>query len=204
MLAEKQNNLISVEEYLEGELIAETKRELIDGYVYAMVGTSGNHQRISINILAEFKSHLKNSPCEPFGSDMKVKVGSNFFYPDVIVDCHFDESEPYFTDTPIIIVEVLSKTTRRKDRTTKLSNYLTIPSLQEYVMIEQDCVDVEVLKRKEGWFSRHYYLGDEVTFESIALTTSVEAIYGRVHNQDMLEFLAGKSLSKDAEANRRD
>lgn len=194
MLVEKQNNPISVDEYLAGELVAETKHELIDGYVYAMVGTSGNHQRISINILSEFKNYLKSSPCEPFGSDMKVKVGENFFYPDVIVDCHFDESEPYFTDTPVIIVEVLSKTTRRRDRTTKLSNYLTIPSLQEYVMIEQDFVDVEVLKRKDDWFSKHYYLGDEVVFESIDLTTSVEVIYERVHNEDMLEFLAAKDM----------
>lgn len=202
ILAEKQNNLISVDEYLAGEVMAETKRELIDGYVYAMVGTSGNHDRISGNIYSEFRSHLKNQPCEPFGSDMKVKVGSNFFYPDVIVDCHFDESEPYFTETPVIIVEVLSKTTRRKDRTTKLSNYLTIPSLQEYVMVEQDYVDVEVLGRKEGWFSKHYYMGDEVTFESIGLTTSVEAIYDRVHNEDVLAFLAASLHSKDAEADQ--
>lgn len=204
MLAEKQHHLISVEEYLEGELIAETKHELIEGYVYAMVGTSGNHQRISINMLAEFRSYLKNQPCEPFGSDMKVKVGSNFFYPDVIVDCHFDESEPYFTETPVIIVEVLSKTTRRKDRTTKLSNYLKIPSLQEYVMIEQDWVDVEVLRRKDGWFSRHYYLGDELTFEAIGLTTSVATIYDRVHNEDMQEFLAAKSKDAETPAPQRD
>ena len=193
MLAEKRNSLISVDEYLAGELVAETKHELIEGCVYAMVGTSGNHDRLSGTIYTEFRNHLKNSPCEPFGSDMKIKVGSNFFYPDVIVDCHFDESEPYFTDTPIIIVEVLSKSTRRKDRTTKLSNYITIPSLQEYVMIEQDCVDVEVLSRKEGWFPKHYYLGDDVSFESIDLRLSVEAIYQRVHNEDMLEYLVAKS-----------
>jgi len=100
----------------------------------------------------------------------------------VIVDCHFDESESYFTETSIIIVEVLPKTTRKKDRTINLSNYITIPSLQEYVRIEQDCVDVEVLRRKDGWFSRHFNLGDEIAFESIGLTTTVEAIYDRVHN----------------------
>jgi Uma2 family endonuclease len=189
----ENRNPISVKEYLASELNAETKHELIDGHVYAMVGTNRNHQRIAINILTEFKNHLKNQPCEPLGSDMKVKVGSNFFYPDVIVDSDFDESEPYFTDTPVIIVEVLSKSTRRKDRLTKLSNYITIPSLQEYVMIEQDCVDIDVLRQKDGWFSKHYYLGDDVNFASIDLTTTVESIYERVHNEDMLEFLAGKA-----------
>ena len=199
MLAEKQNHLINVEEYLAEELVADTKHELIDGYVYAMVGTSGNHQRIAINILAEFRNHLKSQPCEPFGSDMKVKVANNFFYPDAIIDCHFDESEPYFTEAPLIIVEVLSKTTRRRDRTTKLNQYLTLPSLQEYVMIEQDYVDVEVLRRKENWFARHYFLGDEVTLDSIDLTLSVETIYDRVQNDDMLEFLAAKHLGSDTE-----
>lgn len=193
VIAKKLDYLISVEDYLDGELIAETKHELIDGAVYAMVGTSGNHQRIAINVLAEFRSHLKNLPCEPFGSDMKVRVDSNFFYPDAIVDCHFDESQPYYTETPIIIVEVLSKTTRRNDKTVKLANYLKLPTLQEYVMIEQDYVEVEVLRRSEGWVSKHYYLGDDVTFEAIDLTLPVEVIYQRVHNEDMLAFLAAKS-----------
>ncbi|WP_404357346.1 Uma2 family endonuclease [Methylotuvimicrobium sp. KM1] len=193
MIAKKPDYVISVEDYLEGELIAETKHELIDGAVYAMVGTSGNHDRIAGNVYSELRSHLKNLPCEPFGSDMKVRVDSNFFYPDVIVDCHFDESEPYYTETPIIIVEVLSKTTRRNDKTVKLANYLSIPTLQEYVMIEQDYVDVEVLRRSEGWVSKHYYLGDDVTFEAIDLTLPVEVIYQRVHNEEMLAFLAAKS-----------
>ena len=86
-------NLISVDDYLEGELNSEVKHELINGDVYAMAGASGNHERICGNMYAEFRNHLKNSTCEPFGSDMKVKVDSNFFYPDVIVDCDFDESE---------------------------------------------------------------------------------------------------------------
>ncbi len=193
IIAKKLDYLISVEDYLDGELIAETKHELIDGAVYAMVGTSGNHDRIAGNVYSEFRSHLKNLPCEPFGSDVKVRVDSNFFYPDVIVDCHFDESQPYYTETPIIIVEVLSKTTRRNDKTVKLANYLKLPTLQEYVMIEQDYVEVEVLRRSEGWVSKHYYLGDDVTFEAIDLTLPVEVIYQRVHNEDMLAFLAAKS-----------
>lgn len=193
IIAKKLDYLISVEDYLDGELIAETKHELIDGAVYAMVGTSGNHDRIAGNVYSEFRSHLKNLPCEPFGSDVKVRVGSNFFYPDAIVDCHFDESQPYYTETPIIIVEVLSKTTRRNDKTVKLANYLKLPTLQEYVMIEQDYVEVEVLRRSEGWVSKHYYLGDDVTFEAIDLTLPVEVIYQRVHNEDMLAFLAAKS-----------
>jgi Uma2 family endonuclease len=192
MSATAKNISICTDEYLRGELESDVKHELIEGSVYAMAGASANHERISGNVYAEFRSHLKNLPCEPFGSDMKVKVGSNFFYPDVIVDCNFDESEPYHTESPVIIVEVLSKSTRRTDETTKRINYLNIPSLQEYVLIEQNIVDVEVVRRAEGWQSKHYFLGDEVTLEAIDLTLSVEEIYLRVHNEDVIEFLNQK------------
>jgi Uma2 family endonuclease len=193
MLAIKTTDLISVENYLTGELTSDIKHELIDGCVYAMAGASANHERISVNVLRKFGNHLENMPCEPFGSDMKLRINSNFFYPDVMVDCRFDNSEPYFTQTPIIIVEVLSKSTRKKDTTLKFMSYINIPSLQEYVLIEQDFVDVQVFRRSEGWLARHYFLGDEVTFKSIGLTLPVEDIYHRVQNDDMVEFLANKA-----------
>jgi Uma2 family endonuclease len=193
MLAIKPTDLISVEDYLTGELSSDIKHELIDGCVYAMAGASANHERISGNIYRKFGNHLENKPCEPFGSDMKLRINSNFFYPDVMVDCRFDNSEPYFTQTPIIIVEVLSKSTRKKDTTLKLLSYINISSLKEYVLIEQDFVDIQVFRRSEGWIPSHYFLGDEVTFESIGLTLSVEDIYHRVQNDDMVEFLANKT-----------
>lgn len=183
------DNTISVEEYLKSEANREIKHELIDGQIYAMAGASANHDRISGTLYAEFKHHLKNSPCEPFGSDMKVKVGSKFFYPDVIVDCQFDESQPYYTKSPIIIVEVLSKSTRRIDETTKRFSYMNIPNLEEYILIEQDIVDIEVIRRSENWLSQHYFLGDKVHFKSIDLTLTVEEIYHRVQNEEMLEFM---------------
>jgi Uma2 family endonuclease len=193
MLAIKPTDLISVEDYLTGELNSDIKHELIDGYVYAMAGASANHERISVNVLRKFGNHLENQLCEPFGSDMKLRINSNFFYPDVMVDCHFDNSEPYFTQTPIIIVEVLSKSTRKTDTTLKLLSYINIPSLKEYVLIEQDFVNIQVFRRSEGWLARHHFLGDEVTFESIGLTLFVEDIYHRVQNDDMVEFLANKT-----------
>ena len=195
MLAKKQNELISVEEYLKWELNSPTKHELIEGVIYAMAGASANHDRISGNIYRKFGSHLDNTPCEPFGSDMKLKINTNFFYPDVMVDCHFDNATPYFTETPIIIVEVLSRSTRKTDETLKLMSYINIPSLKEYVLIEQDIADIQVLRRSEGWIPKHYFLGDDIRFESIDLILSVEDIYYRVQNEDVTEFLNNKMVS---------
>lgn len=90
-----------------------------------------------------------------------------------------------FTELPVILVEALSRSTRRVDETTKRVAYLQIPSLQKYVLIEQDFVDVEVVRRRDGWQSKHYFMGDEITFESIELTLTVEEIYDRVKNTDM-------------------
>jgi len=183
-----QSPFITEEDYLKGELTSEIKHEYIDGYIYAMSGASKNHDRISLNLLIKFGNHLEKSPCEPFTSDMKVKAGTKYFYPDVTVVCQDDLTSDYFTQSPTIIVEVLSKSTRRRDETLKRMAYQTIPSLKEYVLIEQDFVDVEVCRRSEGWVSNHYFMGDEVTFEYIALTVSVEEIYARVENEDVRTY----------------
>ena len=185
----QESEWISEEAYLQGELLSEIKHEYIDGAVYAMAGASKNHQRITGNVSREFGNQLKNTPCEPFASDIKVKVGSKFFYPDVMVVCKDDSGNDYYTENPVIIVEVLSKSTRRMDETAKKFAYQTLPTLKEYVLIEQDFVDVEVCRRSESWMSRHYFMGDSVTFESLELTLSVSDIYQRVDNEDVTSFI---------------
>ena len=185
-------SIISEEDYLEGEKTSDIKYEYIDGYVYAMAGASVNHNRIAMNVSVAFANHLKNKPCQPYASDIKVKIGSKYFYPDVLVDCSQLTGDSYYTEQPTILVEVLSKSTRRTDETIKRMAYMQIPSLQEYVLIEQDIVDVEVIRRATGWLSEHYFLGDELTLSSINLTLSVEDIYDRVQNGDVSEWLENK------------
>ena len=185
----KKPAMISKEEYLAGEHISEVKHELIDGQVYAMSGGTRNHDRITKNIARKFGNHLEDSSCEVFGQDMMVEAGANMYYPDVFVDCHVDESQPYFATSPVIIVEVLSKTTHQTDRTIKRLSYINMPTVLEYVLIEQDFVEVQVMRKSDDWKSTYYVLGDKVQFKSIGLTLSVEEIYLRVHNDNMMAFL---------------
>ncbi|MDD2725118.1 MAG: Uma2 family endonuclease [Methylovulum sp.] len=180
---------MSEDEYLEGELISETKHEYIDGEVFAMAGASRNHERIAGNIYRHLGNHLQGKPCEPFSSDLKVKVGSKFFYPDAMVVCDEPNPHSYYSQSPTLIVEVLSKSSRRMDETTKRLAYQSIPSLQEYVLIEQDFVDVEVCRLSQGWVSEHYFWGDSVCFESVGLTLTVAEIYDRVDNEEVLGLL---------------
>jgi Uma2 family endonuclease len=185
---------MSEEDYLSSELERDIKHEYIDGYIYAMAGTSKNHQRITLNISTKLGNFLAGKTCEPFASDVKIKVGSKFFYPDVMVVCK-DNDHAYYTESPVIIVEVLSKSTRKTDETIKKIAYQSIPTLKEYVLIEQDFVDVEVCRRREYWASSHYFLGDSVFFEAVDFSMTVEDIYARVDNEDVHAFFANTGIS---------
>ncbi|WP_036277675.1 Uma2 family endonuclease [Methylomonas sp. 11b] len=183
---------ISLEEYLQGELESEVKHQLIDGEAYAMAGASENHNLLSGNIFSELKSNLKGTPCRTFISDMKLRVADDFFYPDVMVVCSDDNADPYYKTAPTIIIEVLSKTTRKFDQTLKRLRCQNIPSLQEYVLIEQDKGEIQLFSRAHNWQSFYYYLGDQISFASLGISIAVEDIYERVDNEDVLSFLEQK------------
>jgi Uma2 family endonuclease len=106
----------------------------------------------------------------------------------VVVCCNQD-GESDFTESPRIIVEVLSNSTRKFDKDLKRKIYQSIPTLEEYVLIEQDHVEIEIGRKSEDWHSSYYFLGDDVTFESIGLTLPVLEVYARVENQELRDFL---------------
>jgi len=201
-LAKKADTQISEDEYLQGEIMSEIKHEYIAGNVYAMAVASATHNLISGNVFRELSINLKqkNSPCDIFSSDMKVKVSRNstsFFYPDVMIVCDTNNEDEYYQNFPVIIVEVLSKSTRKNDKKLKKLAYFNIPTLSEYVIIEQDYCEVEVFRKNQHWQSDNYFLGDEITFESIDTTISVEDIYYHVKNEDMLNFLEERRKSME-------
>ncbi len=203
-LARKIDHMISEEDYLEGEIVSDIKYEYIDGEVYAMAGASEKHNLISGNFFYEISSKLRknNSSCKTFTSDMKVKATSsnnNYFYPDTMVVCNDNSHDTDYTkNSPLIIVEVLSKSTRKIDTTIKMINYLNIPSLEEYVIIEQSICEVQVFRKSDNWKSTFYFLGDKISFESIDVTISVEDIYYQVDNEELIDFIDQKQNKKKA------
>ena len=181
---------VSEQDYLDAEKVSDTKHEYFDGEIFAMSGAKANHQRITGNVFAELRNHLKGTPCEAFSSDMKVRAdnGNKYFYPDVVVSCN-QEGESDFTESPRLIVEVLSDSTRKFDQNLKRLVYQTIPTLEEYVLIEQDRVEIVVFRKSDQWRPTYYYIDDDITFTSIDLTLSVLELYQRVDNQGMRDFL---------------
>jgi len=192
------SSLITEEEYLKGELIAEIKHQFIDGEIYVMAGASADHNRISVSFASEFQLQLKGSACEPFIADMKVKADNNFFYPDVMVTCDEHENDTqYVKHAPKLIVEVLSRSTRIFDHSIKQEKYLNISSLEYYVLVEQDFCEVQVLSRAAGFIPKYYYLGDDIPFPLINVTIKVNDIYDRVDNEDKQKYLESLLAEKE-------
>ncbi len=174
----------SPEDYLVIERDSRVRHEYRCGLVYAMTGGSTNHSRISVNLLTEINLHLRDSNCQFFGSDVKVNCADRFFYyPDAFVTCDpRDRGDLYVMRYPKLIVEVLSLSTEKFDRNEKFADYQLLDSLEEYVLISQERIEVECRRRVgEGqnsqWETEVYREGDRIILQSIGLEIAIEQLY---------------------------
>lgn len=174
-------SLLSEVDYLQGELHSDARHEYLQGYVYAMVGTSKRHNLVAFALGAMLRAHVKTLPCNVYMSNVKVKINDIFFYPDLLVSCSDKSPSPYYETDPVIVVEVLSPSTETKDRFDKRLVYQRIESLREYVLVEQDKMQIDVYRRiDDGWMLESYAIGDTVAFESIGFTIPIEEVYADV------------------------
>lgn len=161
MTAAKKLNLISIPDYLAGEMISEVKHEYLGGMVYAMAGARNLHGTIATNTVISLGSRLRGRRCRPFASDTKIRIRLpdqvRFYYPDTSVICRPNPPTDRFQDEPAVIVEVLFRGTRRIDEGEKKDAYLTIPSLGVYLLIEQDRPAVVAYRRTAQGFVREDY-----------------------------------------------
>lgn len=174
---------LSVEEYLEGELLSEIRHEYVDGEVFAMSGTSKNHNRIALNTAFHLRSVTRGTGCGVYMSDMKVRIeaGNRFYYPDVVVSCAPSDGEAYFERNPCLLAEVLSPSTEATDRREKWLAYRDLPSLRYYLLISAQEPRAEAYCRQPsgGWV--HLTLAEDeplaIDFEGLRLTLSLQDIY---------------------------
>jgi Uma2 family endonuclease len=163
MSAAKKLNLVSVEDYLAGELVSPIKHEYLGGVVYAMAGARNAHNLIASNTLGALHGRLRGRRCRTFNSDTKIRVRLptqvRFYYPEVSVICRPNPANDSFQDEPAVLFEVLSRKTRRIDEGEKKDAYLAIPSLSLYVLIEQEMPAVVAFRRTDRAFVREVYEG---------------------------------------------
>jgi Uma2 family endonuclease len=165
MTAGPKLDLISIDDYLAGELVSPIKHEYLGGFVYAMAGARNVHNIIAVNIVTSFRVRLRGNKCRPYNSDTKIRVQLpwqvRFYYPDASVVCQPNPQDDSYQDAPVVLIEVLSRSTRRIDEGEKKDAYFTIPSLQTYLLVEQELPAVVAYRRTEQGFVRVLYTGLE-------------------------------------------
>jgi len=170
------------EEYLDWEEEQQIKHEYLGGQVYAMSGGTVNHGRIAANFIIIFGNHLRGSGCRVQTSDVKVEIPKfrEYVYPDVSVTC--DERDKTATKSishPCLIVEVLSPSTEGYDRGGKFKLYQRSESLQDYVLVNAEKMEVDLYRKNEQgkWEIINYELENLVELQSVNLTFAIEQIY---------------------------
>jgi Uma2 family endonuclease len=129
---------MTMTEFLAWEERQDAKYEF-DGYEpVAMVGVTWAHSTIQRNILVALGNRLRGKPCQPHGPELKVQAADSIRYPDVFVVCTPKANNEKVVTDPVVIFEILSPGTERQDRITKNEEYRMTPSVQRYVMLEQD------------------------------------------------------------------
>ena len=178
---------ITPEEYLARDRAAEFRSEYFDGRMYAMSGGTRSHASIASNVLRELGEALKGTGCEALGSDVRLRIPASglYTYPDVVVSCGeslIDGEDDLFSN-PIVIVEVLLKSTEAYDRGFKFAQYRMIELLQEYVLISQTEPLVEIFRRQpDGEFklSECAAMDRDCHFASIGCRVPMTEIYRNV------------------------
>ncbi len=139
---------IDPSEYLDAERKALDKHEYYKGEIFAMSGASLAHNVIASNVFISAGQKLKGKNCRPFGSDLRVHIPKNslYTYPDISIVCGDVETTDDHFDTatnPLVIIEILSSSTRDYDKGGKFTLYRDIDSLQEYLLIDSEKIMVE-------------------------------------------------------------
>lgn len=180
----KSDEIISVEDYLSGELIAETKHEYLGGVVHALAGGKVGHNRATVNILRSFGSSLDGKPCEPFNSDMKVRIElpeqTRFYYPDVMVVCDSLDDDESYQDKPVVVVEIPSDSTRRVDMGEKREAYRAISTLRVMLIVDPSRPHVTVDRRcPNGGFDTEFYtaLDQVISLPEISAELNMAHVY---------------------------
>ena len=182
-MAERLPKKLTVEEYLALEEADGIKYEYIDGEIYAMSGGTRIHSRIAVNCTTSIDMQTRGKSCEVFNSDMRVKITDiKYVYPDFSVVC----GEPKFSDeketmliNPIFVAEVMSPSSIDYDSGTKANFYRSLPSVQVYLLIDQDRPFAQLFTRHEsGWLLREYEgLDKTIPLDSIGCHLEMSEVY---------------------------
>ena len=176
--------LYTVDEYFELEKHSNIRHEFYYGKLIAMPGESKNANEIAGNCYVTFRQSLRKHGFRIFIQDVRTVVKGNkiYRYPDVVVADEEGDSDTHNIKKPRILVEVISETSKYRDRVTKLQEYSKLPSLEYYIVVDQDTVNVEVYSRKENdWvYQLLENLSDVIDLSVLGTSLSLATIYENI------------------------
>ncbi|MBE9042337.1 Uma2 family endonuclease [Oscillatoriales cyanobacterium LEGE 11467] len=177
----------TAQEYLDLETQADTRHEYHDREIIEMTGGNPDRNRITVSLCAILHFGLKRQPYDVFVTDQRLWIPTvnRYTYPDIMVTRDPLQLQEGRTDTitnPLLIAEVLSKSTCNYDRADKFSAYRTISSFKEYLTIDQYAIHIEhYTQTSEGWLLRDYYdIEKTFTLTAIDLEITIADLYDKV------------------------
>jgi Uma2 family endonuclease len=184
----EEKKVYTPEEYLEFEVNSEERHEYINGEIVPMTGGTPNHNQIAGNFYAQLNFALKRQPYRVFFTDQRLWIPGKRIhtYPDVMVvqgELQLQEGRRDTITNPLMIAEVLSKSTRSYDKDEKFAAYRTIPTFQEYLLIDQYGVHVEQYFKtdRNSWtFSEYEEANVTISLNSISFQFTLADIYDKV------------------------
>jgi Uma2 family endonuclease len=172
---------LSFEAWCEQEDCSEVRHELINGELWAMVGGTDLHNLIALGLRDALKRRLPPGSCRIYVADVKLRVEDDGYYPDVMVSCSATDRERLYKTEPVLLAEVLSDTSVRRDRVDKLVGYRRLASLQTYLLLSQEAPRVEAWQRDEqGWLKSEFGVDDAVRLDGVVEDVPVREIYAEV------------------------
>ncbi len=176
---------VSAHEYLQFERQALTKHEYYQNEVFDMAGAGLRHNKIFSNVFGKLAIHLTGNPCQVYGSDLRVHIPENtlYTYPDISIVCGDPQTSKEDDDsitTPVVLIEILSPSTKSYDRGEKFRLYQDIPTLKEFILIDSESVDVEVFRKSDHTFwtpEQHRSLSESLRLMSANFSISLSEIY---------------------------
>ena len=177
------------EEYLALEETAIDKSEYHDGEIVTMTGGTTNHNKLALNFCRKFPLTIKEQDYEIFINDVRLWIPQTrrYVYPDIMViqeEPIYQENNQTVVTNPLVIIEVLSNSTKNYDRGNKFFFYRSIPTFREYILIDQYSYHIEQFAKnsKSKWELTEYDSEDSVlTLESVEFQIPMRDIYQRIN-----------------------
>lgn len=177
-MSQLQRRTMTPEEFLAWEAKQELRWEFDGFQPVAMTGGTAAHSVIQGNIITALNNRLRGKRCRPYGPDLKVEIGEKYRYPDAFVSCTPVGSASTVVTNPVVIFEVLSESTAKTDRMTKLMEYRSLSSVQRYVMLEQDQAVATVIARIEtGWSLETLDASGTLAMPEIGVEVAMSELY---------------------------